>query len=314
MSVFDPHSIHPTTPHHLSYGGLDRNDIARNDPDFINRLLKQPETRYILVWRGHNFFKHGMSGLTAMKWLTAAATVPFLDEAVLIYLGRDRSQIEYICLDISNCPEVKLGLLSDEGQFGDLRKVESSISGDDGSILAYAKAMCHWQSRSEYCGVCGNSALLSVAGHMRLCSNEDCAATHFPRTDAAVIVAVTFEDKILLGRQPIWPDGMLSVLAGFVEPGETLEHAVAREVYEEAGLIVENVCYQHSQPWPFPASLMVGFRAEAVSNMLNINTQELEMASWYSRKQIEKFDGVTKYLPRKLSISRRLIEEWLRYI
>ena len=311
MSVFDPHSIHPTAPHHLSYSGLDRNGIARSDPDLINRLLNQPETRYILVWRGRNFFELGSGGLTTMKWLTAVSTRPFLDEAVLIYLGRDRSQIEYICLDISNCPEVKLGLLSAEGQFGDLREAEASISGDDGSILAYAKAMCHWHSRSEYCSVCGNSVSLSEAGHIRLCSNEDCAATHFPRTDAAVIVAVTFEDKILLGRQPIWPDGMLSVLAGFVEPGETLEHAVAREVCEEAGLIVKNVCYQHSQPWPFPASLMVGFRAEAMSNTLNINTQELETASWYSRKQIEKFDGVTKYLPRKLSISRRLIEEWL---
>ena len=134
---------------------------------------------------------------------------------------------------------------------------------------------------------------------------------HFPRTDSAVIVAVTFEDKILLGRQATWPKGMLSVLAGFVEPGETLEHAVAREVYEEAGVITRNVSYQHSQPWPFPASLMVGFRAEAVSNKLTINTQEIEIAEWYSREEIAKFDGVTMYLPRQLSISRRLIEEWL---
>ena len=104
---------------------------------------------------------------------------------------------------------------------------------------------------------------------------------------------------------------MLSVLAGFVEPGETLEHAVAREVYEEAGVITKNVSYQHSQPWPFPASLMVGFRAEAVSHKLTINTQEIEIAEWYSREEIAKFDGVTMYLPRQLSISRRLIEEWL---
>ena len=311
MSVFDPHSIHPTAPHHLCHGGLDRNDVARNDQGFIKRLLNQPETRYVLVWKGRNFFQFGVSGLTAMKWLDADAVNPFLDEAIHIYLGRDRSQIEYVCLDISNCPEVKLGILSAEGRFGDLREAASSISGDDGSILAYAKAMCHWHKRSEYCSVCGNPASSSLAGHARLCSNEDCATTHFPRTDSAVIVAVTFDDKILLGRQPIWPDGMLSVLAGFVEPGETLEHAVAREVYEEAGLIVKNVCYQHSQPWPFPASLMVGFRAEAVSSKLSINTQEIEMANWYTRKQIEKFDGVKKCLPRKLSISRRLIEEWL---
>ena len=310
MAVFDPHLIHPTAPHHLSYGGLDRNDVARSDQGFIKRLLNQPETRYVLVWRGRNFFQFGMSGLTAMKWLEVDVVGPFLDEAVHIYLGRDRSQIEYICLDISNCSDVSLELLSTHGQFGDLREADPSISGDHGSILAYAKAMCHWHGNSKYCSVCGHAASSGVGGHIRLCTDENCAATHFPRTDAAVIVAVTFEDKILLGRQPTWPDGMLSVLAGFVEPGETLEHAVAREVFEEAGLIVKNVCYQHSQPWPFPASLMVGFRAEAVSSKLTIKTQEIETADWYTRKQIQKFDGIKKYLPRKLSISRRLIEEW----
>ena len=311
MSVFDPNLIHPKTPHHLSYGGLDRNDIARRDLGLLKRVLAQLETRYILVWRGRNFFEYDTIGLKSMRCLSFEMVRPFLDKAILIYLGKDRSQTEYICLDISKYPEDKLDPLLTIGQFGDLREADPSISGDDGSILAYAKAMCHWHARSEYCSVCGSIASSGEAGHIRKCSNVDCAVTHFPRTDSAVIVAVTFKDKILLGRQPIWPEGMLSVLAGFVEPGETLEHAVAREVNEEAGLIIKNVCYQHSQPWPFPASLMVGFRAEAVSDKLTINTQEIEMAEWYSREQIAEFDGVVKYLPRKLSISRRLIEEWL---
>ena len=311
MSVFDPNLIHPKAPHHLSYGGLDRNDIARRDLGLLKRVLAQLETRYILVWRGQNFFEYDTIGLKSMRCLSIEMVRPFLDKAILIYLGKDRSQTEYVCLDISKYPEDKLDPLLTIGQFGDLREADPSISGDDGSILAYAKAMCHWHARSEYCSVCGSIASSGEAGHIRKCSNVDCAVTHFPRTDSAVIVAVTFKDKILLGRQPIWPEGMLSVLAGFVEPGETLEHAVAREVNEEAGLIIKNVCYQHSQPWPFPASLMVGFRAEAVSDKLTINTQEIEMAEWYSREQIAEFDGVVKYLPRKLSISRRLIEEWL---
>ena len=113
--------------------------------------------------------------------------------------------------DISKYPEDKLGPLSANGQFGDLREANPSISGDDGSILAYAKAMCHWHAHSEHCSVCGSFALSSEAGHTRKCSNVDCAVVHFPRTDSAVIVAVTFEDKILLGRQAIWPKGMLSV-------------------------------------------------------------------------------------------------------
>ena len=261
MSVFDPNFIHPKGPHHLSYGGLNRNDMARRDSGLIKRLLAQLETRYIIVWRGLNLFKSDITGLKSMRWLTIEAVSSFLDEAICIYLGKDRSQVEYVCLDISKYPEDKLGPLSDNGQFGDLREADPSISGDEGSILAYAKAMCHWHAHSEYCSVCGSFALSSEAGHTRKCSNVDCAVVHFPRTDSAVIVAVTFEDKILLGRQAIWPKGMLSVLAGFVEPGETLEHAVAREVYEEAGVITKNVSYQHSQPWPFPASLMVGFRA-----------------------------------------------------
>lgn len=311
MSVFDPFSIHPSPPHYLSYGGLDRKDLARSDSGLIKQLLSKPGTRFVLVWKGLNFFISNTRELNAMQWLARTDVEQLFDQAEFIYLGQDRDQIDYICMDISFCSEESLDFLHSYGQFGDLREADPSISGDEGSILAYAKAMHHWHSRSEYCSVCGSVALSGQAGHIRSCKNSDCGTTHFPRTDAAVIVAVTFEDKILLGRQHNWPEGMMSVLAGFVEPGETLEHAVAREVHEESGIIVRNVCYQHSQPWPFPASLMVGFRAEAVSDQLQINTKEIESARWYSREQILKFDGKTEYLPRKLSISRRLIEEWL---
>ena len=311
MSVFDPHLIHPVAPHHLSHGGLDRNDSARSDINFIRQLFKASGTRFIIVWRTQNFFKCSELGLTAMQCLSYDESELFLEEALSIYLGKDRNDNEYICLDISKYSEGALGYLSKIGQFGDLRKADPSILGDEGSILAYAKAMCFWHSKSLFCNICGSLAKSNQGGHTRTCCNLDCGATHFPRTDAAVIMAVTFENKILLGRQSMWPEGMLSVLAGFVEPGETLEHAVAREVYEEAGIFVKNVQYQHSQPWPFPASLMVGFRAEAVSTRLKVNTQEIEAAHWFSRKQINQFDGVTNFLPRKLSISRRLIEEWL---
>jgi len=311
MSVFDPHLIHPATPHHLSYGGLDRNDMARSDAGFIGRLFAQPSTRYVVVWKGLNFFTHAEPGLSAMQCLGSEDVKDVLAGAHPIYLGKDRDDHEYLCLDLSSCDEDRLASLSEYGQFGDLREADPSVSGDDGSILAYAKAMCHWHARLHFCSICGGSVTSSQAGHTKICENSDCAAPHFPRTDSAVIVAVTYEDKILLGRQPIWPEGMLSVLAGFVEPGETLEHAVAREVFEEAGVIVKNVCYQHSQPWPFPASLMVGFRAEAVSDKLTINTHEIETAAWFSRDEIHQFDGSSHYLPRKLSIARRLIDEWL---
>ena len=311
MSVFDPHLIHPTSPHHLSHGGLDRNDLARSDASFIRQLVQEPGTRFVIVWRALNFFTSGETGLSAMQCLSLDVVEAFLDNALAIYLGKDRTGNEYVCLDISEYDEDALTSLSQFGQFGDLREAAPSIPGDDGSVLAYAKAMCHWHSRLLFCSICGSPASSGQAGHTRTCANTDCAATHFPRTDSAVIVAITFEDKLLLGRQPVWPQGMLSVLAGFVEPGETLEHAVAREVYEEAGLMIRNARYQHSQPWPFPASLMVGFRAEAVADRLTINTREIETAAWFSREQIQQFDGISHYLPRKLSIARRLIDEWV---
>ena len=136
---------------------------------------------------------------------------------------------------------------------------------------------------------------------MRVCANPDCNAQHFPRTDAAMIVRVTYGDKILLGRQAIWPEGMMSTLAGFVEPGETLEHAVAREVYEEAGIIVKNVRYQHSQPWPFPASLMLGFSAETVSDRLQINHHEIEHTG--GLQSIQQFDEKGMFLPQIIYIA-----------
>ena len=126
-----------------------------------------------------------------------------------------------------------------------------------------------------------------------------------------MIMLVHDGDRVLLGRQKIWPDGLYSTLAGFVEPGETIEHAVAREVYEEAGIIVKNISYQHSQPWPFPSSLMLGFTAEASTKIININDEEIENAQWFTREEILNFELQGKFLPRKVSISRRLIDDWL---
>jgi len=119
------------------------------------------------------------------------------------------------------------------------------------------------------------------------------------------------DERVLLGRQKIWQDGLYSTLAGFVETGETIEHAVAREVYEEAGIIVKNIIYQHSQPWPFPASLMLGFTAEASTKSIKLNDAELEDAQWFTRKEILNFEVQGNSLPRKVSVSRRLIDDWL---
>jgi len=311
MTVFDPFSIHPKPPHHLSHGGLDRDDLGRRDDKRLATLLAAPTTRFVPVWRNKNFFALNEEPHASMQALGLAEIADFIDPDKTIYLGQDRDGISFFCLDISAHGEDQLHPLTAWGRFDDLRESDPSISGFDSSLLGYAKAMCHWHARTRHCADCGGKTRPAQSGHTRVCVNESCMATHFPRTDSAIIVAVTFADKILLGRQPVWPEGMLSVLAGFVEPGETLEHAVAREVYEEAGVIVRNVHYQLSQPWPFPASLMLGFRAEAESDTININSHEIEAARWYSRDDIRQFAHSKFYLPRKLSISRRLIDEWI---
>jgi NAD+ diphosphatase len=170
----------------------------------------------------------------------------------------------------------------------------------------------HWHLRHRFCGVCGSPTESREAGHLRLCSNPDCAAEHHPRTDPAVIMRIEHEGRVLLGRQTQWPQGMHSVLAGFVEPGESLEEAVAREVYEESHIRVTDVRYQSSQPWPFPSSIMLGFRATAVTTDIQIDGTELMDAGWFDRAHVRATHDPEKFrIPRGDSIARRLIDDWL---
>ena len=177
------------------------------------------------------------------------------------------------------------------------------------SALAQARALVHWQLRNRHCGACGAAVVVGKAGYSARCPG--CGLEHYPRTDPAIIVAVSDGPRLLLGRQASWPPGRWSVLAGFVEPGESLEQAIAREVMEEAAVPVHSTCYSGSQPWPFPGSLMVGFHAvgEPVEPQVS---DELEQVRWFSKADIqaEVARGELKLSPR-LSIARTLIEEWL---
>ena len=220
--------------------------------------------------------------------------------------------ISYLAIDISSLEEDEAtNKLAPWGKFADLREIGPLIGGIEGSILAYARGIIFWHSRNGYCGVCGKATIATKGGHQRNCTKKGCACLHFPRTDPAVIMLVKDGDRVLLGRQKIWPAGLYSTLAGFVEPGETIEHAVAREVYEESGIIVKDIIYQHSQPWPFPSSLMLGFTAEACTKKINLNDAELEDAQWFTRSEMLNFEEQEKFLPRKVSVSRRLIDDWL---
>ena len=197
----------------------------------------------------------------------------------------------------------------------DLRKYGPTLNDIDGSFLALTNGMTFWHKTHKFCGACGHINNSKEGGFVKICSNIKCGKSHFPRTDPAIITLISFKDKVLLGRSPRFPEGMYSTLAGFVEPGESLEQALEREVFEEVGVKVKNIRYFHSQPWPFPASLMLGFFAEAETTKLDIDYNEIEDAHWFSIEELKSLEHPSIKngfkLPRIDSIARRLVDTWI---
>jgi NAD+ diphosphatase len=192
------------------------------------------------------------------------------------------------------------------GERRGLRDLAPMLSQAEGGMVAHAVGLLNWHRRHRFCANCGAPSEAREAGHVRVC--PACGAQHHPRTDPVVIMLVTDGDRALLGRQAQWPAGRYSALAGFVEPGESLEEAVAREVREEAGVRVDDVRYRSSQPWPFPTSLMLGFSARWAGGEPVVRDGELEDVGWFTRQAI--VDGDVQ-LPPPTAIARRLIDEWL---
>ncbi len=237
-----------------------------------------------------------------------------------ILLGTDEHKPVFAVTIDAAFAEHILAMTEGSAEFTDLRSVGPFLPPADAHVLAHARGMAYWHARHGFCGVCGAPTKSLHSGHERKCVNPDCAISHFPRTDPAIIVLVHRTDipggACLLGRHARWPFGMYSTLAGFVEPGETLEQAVSREVFEESGIETTNVQYLASQPWPFPSSLMLGFHAEATSYDITIDEDELSDCRWFTRDDIR---GMKEWLdakeddtrlPRKDSISRWLIQTW----
>ena len=230
------------------------------------------------------------------------------DEA--IFLGEE-DRLAYFAIDLAGNDPSPPAVLLQLGRFRDLKGVAALLDRRDGALLAYARAMTHWHRRHQFCGDCGWPTRSAEGGHVRVCANKKCGLQHFPRTDPAVIVLVESGDQCLLGRQPIWPKTVYSTIAGFVEPGESVEEAVVREVFEETGIRVHAVEYHSSQPWPFPASLMLGFTARAEKTSILLDQNELEDARWFSRSEIRTcLENGTLRLPSAISIAYRLIEDW----
>jgi NAD+ diphosphatase len=296
------------------YAGLElaRHSERRRDAAFIEAHVAGTAARVVPVWRGRNLVVTGDAPRAV--FLEASAIADHGGSAPLAAFLGTRGGESYFALDVSHHEEHLLpGLFGADTAFVDLRGVGALLARDAGALLAYARGILHWHGRTRHCGLCGAPTRPEAAGHVRRCTDAACNAEHFPRTDPAVIMLVVHEDHALLGRQRVWPAGMHSTLAGFVEPGESLEEAVAREVMEEAGVRVVDIRYHSSQPWPFPASIMLGFHARAVARDLAVDAEELETAGWFSREFLLGDHDPEKFrLPRPDSIARRLIEDWLR--
>ena len=280
---------------------VDRSGERRKDPDWLARASRSEDCRFVPVW-GDKCLVGGDPLQTVL--LERRQVENYIDDEHLIFLGlfRDKPAFAFSIDRETSAPFAELG------EFQDLRFLGTALTPDQANLAAHARALVLWHASQLFCGVCGSSARPGAGGNTRVCLNPDCGREVFPRVDPAIIVLVSHGDRCLLGRQANWPEGRYSTIAGFAEPGESLEDAVRREVFEETNVHVDDVRYHSSQPWPFPSSLMLGFFADAVSSEIRLNDRELEDAQWFTRKELRS--GFPK-LPFRISIARRLVDHWI---
>ena len=266
---------------------LDRASHLRTDTAWLTKARRDPAARVAVLWRMKPLVLPAERGnpLRDAAWLTWPAIQALrLHEPATVFLGM-ADETPHFAVDIGALPDPSLdGPLAGLGDFIELRAALSVLSDDDATCLGQAKAMLDWHARHGFCARCGTPTTVADAGYRRDCAN--CDSHHFPRTDPVVIMLVTRGERALLGRPAKIGAAFFTALAGFVEPGETIEAAVAREVKEESGVDITGVRYAMSQPWPFPSSLMIGCFAEAVSEDIHVDANEIAEARWFSREEL----------------------------
>lgn len=301
--------------------GLDRAAHLRSD---VAAQLAQPDARCILLWRGKPLVTTPEGEMLARLPLDhpifadaddGRIFLGLVDEAPMFAadLSGWASEVDEEAIDsFVDQSQQQHPSLPDTHVFAELRAIMTHLSPMDAELAAAARAVMNWHASHGYCAKCGAKSDIAMAGWQRDCAA--CGTHHFPRTDPVVIMLITHGNNVLLGRSPGWPEGMFSLLAGFVESGETMEAAVRREVFEEAGVTVGPVRYLASQPWPFPASLMMGCAGEALDTEITIDPAEIEAARWVSREDLALAfaGGHPEILPaRKGAIAQFLLENWL---
>jgi len=291
------------TPNVFAGPYLDRAAHLRKDAAFVAAARVDPHTLLVPLLQARNLVRRSEHACSAAFVEVTHEIRRTMADDELVLLGHFHGRV---CFAAEVVADPAVELLPD-ASFEDLRNIGSLLAQDEAGLLAYARAMVLWRGRHRYCGACGTPTRSESAGHVMKCTATSCGAEHFPRLDPAIIVLVTDGERALLGRQAAWPAGRYSTIAGFVEPGESLEDAVAREVLEETGVTIEDAEYHSSQPWPFPSSLMIGFTARAPRGAEPRADEELEDVRWFTREDIA---SGRVGLPPPQSVSHRLIEDW----
>ncbi len=275
-------------PGAVTFPRLDRAAALRKDTDRLMHALDAPGTLLVPVWRDKTLISDAAGPRAVMPSVAVASALVDV-AAELAWLGQVGGK-DCFALDLSDLEDpLAHASLAGSGTLADLRLVGGLLPAEEAEILGYARGLLHWHRRCRFCGSCGHATKPKDGGHVREC--ETCDAKHFPRTDPAVMALVSRGDRCVLARQHGWPKGFYAAVAGFVEPGESTEDAAVREIKEELGLEVENLTYFRSQPWPFPASLMIGFFADATSDELTVDHEELEDARWFTRAELMNPSG-----------------------
>lgn len=311
-----------------AFNPLDRFSARRDDPAFLAALAQAPETRWLIIGKDRPALKITENGPDALFTGEEAAALGRIRDTVL--LGRDEERVYFAGLLDDGAIVAREA--PDEGAFvetnqlviparpdillKDLRAItmEGVLPANLIGALGQAKSLLHWHARHRFCSMCGARTEPASAGYRRDC--KACGAQHFPRTDPVVIMLAVRGEECLLGRQPRFNKGMYSALAGFLEPGETIESAVRREILEESAIEIGRVAYHASQPWPFPSSIMIGCIAEAVTSRIEIDRTELEDCRWFTRSEVETMFARTHpkgfLAPNPAAIAHHLLHAWMR--
>jgi NAD+ diphosphatase len=292
---------------------LDRGGDLRADPGWLARHAEDPEATAVAFWGGMPLVEPAPEGGRRLAYLRAdlARDAVRGDAERLLFLGLWKNAPVY-AVDFEGPADPTEGPLQGLGTFEELRGLALALPGPEAGIAATAKSLFDWRRKHRFCSACGRESETADGGWKRVC--PACKTEHFPRTDPVTIMLPVFGERCLLGRGPSWPKGRMSALAGFVEPGESIEEACARELKEEAGLIARRVRYHSSQPWPWPSNLMIGLIAEVESDDARPDQSELEEVRWFTREDVKtmvaegKVDGVHCAPP--LAIAHHLLKAW----